>query len=178
MPESWEKTRILMYATEATTMDEKARKAALRMIPYGLYVIGLKGFNKVGAFSASWVMQCSFNPHMVLIGVKRDGIGPDLLDQGKVFSINFLSKEDVSTAEYFFNPPDPASGGMGDKKYSTETTGAPILDNAIAYLECEVARVVDEHGDHIIYIGNVVNAGIRSEEPALELSDTSLHYGG
>lgn len=159
-------------------MDEQTKKIALRMIPYNVHVVGLKGFNKVGAYTGSWIMQCSFAPPLVVIGVKRDGMGHDLLDQGKVFSINFLGKDSSSTAEYFFYPPEPTDGKLGSMPYSTDKTGAPILEDAIAYLECDVVRMIDEHGDHILYIGRVVNAVVHKDEPVLLLSDTTWHYGG
>jgi flavin reductase (DIM6/NTAB) family NADH-FMN oxidoreductase RutF len=159
-------------------MDEEIKKIALRMIPYSVHVVGLKGYHKVAAYSGSWIMQCSFKPPLVVIGVKRDGMGHDQLDEGKVFSINFLSKSDQATAEYFFTPPTPENGKLGNVPYTTDMTGAPILKNAIAYLECEIVRMIDEHGDHILYIGKVVNAAVKKKEPTLMLSETPWHYGG
>lgn len=159
-------------------MDEQQKKQALRMIPYGVHVIGLKGYNHVGGYTGSWIMQCSFHPPMVAIGVKRDGIGPGLLDQGKVFSVNFLGVDHASTADYFFNPPEQENGRLGSMPFSTGQTGAPILEDAIAYLECEVLRMLDEHGDHLIYVGKVVNAKVHKEEPPLMMEDTPWHYGG
>jgi flavin reductase (DIM6/NTAB) family NADH-FMN oxidoreductase RutF len=159
-------------------MDEEAKKIALRMIPYSVHVVGLKGYSRVAGYSGSWIMQCSFKPPLVVIGVKRDGIGYDLLDEGKVFSINFLGKDSKATAEYFFDPPKPEDGKLGSMPYSTDVTGAPILEDATAYIECEVLRMIDEHSDHILYIGKVINARVRKNEPTLTLEDGSWHYGG
>jgi flavin reductase (DIM6/NTAB) family NADH-FMN oxidoreductase RutF len=107
-----------------------------------------------------------------------EGMGHDLLEQGKVFSVNFLGKKSGATAEYFFTPPEPENGRLGSMPYTTDVTGAPILEDAIAYLECEVLRMIDEHSDHLLYVGKVVNAEVRSDEPPLVLSDTTWHYGG
>ena len=45
-------------------------------------------------------------------------------------------------------------------------TGAPILDEAIAYLECEVREIANHLGDHAVVIGEVVEAGARDKEAA------------
>jgi len=55
--------------------------------------------------------------------------------------------------------------------------GNPILDETIAHVECDVVDII-EQGDHHIVAGEVVEAAVRSEEPALSLSDTGWSYGG
>jgi flavin reductase (DIM6/NTAB) family NADH-FMN oxidoreductase RutF len=57
-------------------------------------------------------------------------------------------------------------------------TGAPILEEAIAYFECEVREIANQSGDHAVVIGEVVEAGLARDEPALTLMDTGWHYGG
>ena len=52
-------------------MDEKAKKTALRMIPYGLYVLtGETAGGRVTASTVNWVTQASFEPPLVAVGVK------------------------------------------------------------------------------------------------------------
>ncbi|MEM9675723.1 MAG: flavin reductase family protein [Cyclobacteriaceae bacterium] len=57
-------------------------------------------------------------------------------------------------------------------------TGAPVFDDVPAYFEC---KVVDDfsHGDHSVYLGEVVAAKTRDAEavPLVEW-ETSMHYGG
>jgi flavin reductase (DIM6/NTAB) family NADH-FMN oxidoreductase RutF len=51
-------------------MDPNAKKTALRMIPYGLYVLTAKGKDgAIGAATVNWVTQASFTPPLVAIGV-------------------------------------------------------------------------------------------------------------
>ena len=63
-------------------------------------------------------------------------------------------------------------------RYRIGKTGAPILEEAIAFVECEVREIASEQGDHVIVIGEVVEAGVPRDEPALTLMDTGWHYGG
>ena len=57
-------------------------------------------------------------------------------------------------------------------------TGAPILEEAIAWVECEVREIANQGGDHAVVIGEVVEAKVNKDEPALTLMDTGWHYGG
>src|SRR5271156_6935487 len=55
------------------TMDSDAKKTALRMIPYGIYVLTADdGKGNVGAATVNWVTQGSFAPPLVVVGVKAD----------------------------------------------------------------------------------------------------------
>ena len=56
--------------------------------------------------------------------------------------------------------------------YKTGTTGAPIVtDNSVAWYEAKVKNEVDV-GTHTIFIGEVVDADVLSEEPPM----TYAHY--
>jgi flavin reductase (DIM6/NTAB) family NADH-FMN oxidoreductase RutF len=63
--------------------------------------------------------------------------------------------------------------------YHEAATGAPILDQALAYLDCEVREHLSV-GDHILFIGEVVEAGFQEAEDnlALRMEDTRMNYGG
>jgi flavin reductase (DIM6/NTAB) family NADH-FMN oxidoreductase RutF len=58
-------------------------------------------------------------------------------------------------------------------------TGVPVLDQAVAWLECQLRQQVD-CGNHTLFIGEVVNAGFqRAEDTAvLRMEDTRMNYGG
>ena len=52
-------------------MDPQAKKIALRKMPHGVYVVGVKQDAHVNAFTGTWMTQCSFAPPLVAIGVKK-----------------------------------------------------------------------------------------------------------
>ncbi|OGW92161.1 MAG: hypothetical protein A3D28_05340 [Omnitrophica bacterium RIFCSPHIGHO2_02_FULL_63_14] len=158
-------------------MDENAKRVVLRLIPYGLYVIGVKDDDAFHAFTGSWFSQCSMKPPRVMLGVREGTHSSKLLKKGKVFSVNFLAKTDKKIFERFFKPAPADGNRFGEVTYSVKKTGAPVLDIATHYLECEVSRVVDA-GDHSVVIGEVVGAEVLRDEPPLTMSDTNWHYGG
>jgi flavin reductase (DIM6/NTAB) family NADH-FMN oxidoreductase RutF len=56
------------------------------------------------------------------------------------------------------------------------TTGCPILEQALAWLECEVLQFVMT-GDHELVIGRVVDGGQHREGDALTLRAMGWSYG-
>ena len=53
-------------------MDAEAKKTALRMIPYGLYVLTAEGKDgKIAASTVNWVTQTAFQPPLVVVGGRR-----------------------------------------------------------------------------------------------------------
>ncbi len=57
-------------------------------------------------------------------------------------------------------------------------TGAPVFEEAVAFIECEV-REAHDVGTHTLFLGEVVAAGIRDDEAQIaSMSDTRMKYGG
>lgn len=159
-------------------MDDQAKRSILRAIPYGLYVIGVKDKDSHHAFTGSWLSQCSMKPPRIMLGVQHGSHSLTLMQDSKVFTVNFVSKNDRKILEQFFKPSPPSGNRFGDISYSLKKTGAPVLDAAVSYLECEVKDILDPGGDHSIVIGEVVEAEVRKNEPPLIMGDTPWHYGG
>ncbi len=158
-------------------MNEEAKKKVLRQIPYGLYVIGVKSGDVCHGFTGSWFSQCSMKPPRVMLGVRCGTYSLDMIKEGKVFSVNFLAKKDKKILEQFFKPVPSSGSRFGELGFSLKKTGAPVLNDAVSYLECEVKDIF-ESGDHSIVIGEVVEAEAVKDEAPLIMSDTPWHYGG
>ena len=159
-------------------MDLQAKKVALRKIPHGVYIIGLKQDAQLNAFTATWLTQVSFTPPLVALGIRKDSHSFEMIKVGRVFSVNLLGKDQKAIAEHFVKPATVVGEKLKEVRHRVGKTGAPVLEEAIAYFECEVREIANEHGDHAIIIGEVVDAGVHKDEPALTLMDTGWHYGG
>ena len=138
-------------------MDDAAKKTALRMIPYGLYVLTAESGGQIAAATVNWVTQTAFAPPLVVVGVKADSGSYATLKQAGKFALNMLGKGQQGAAFTFFKPAQAEAGKISGEPYQTGVTGAPILTNAAACVECKVAEIV-ERGDHHIVIGEVVEA--------------------
>ncbi len=159
-------------------MDAEIRKTVLRKIPHGLFVAGVAHEGKVNAFTATWLTQASFHPPMLVMGVRRDSKSFAMIEGGRVFSLNLLGKDQQDIAGEFVKPSQEMSDTLPGAASRTGKTGAPILEDAIAWVECEVREITNPMGDHALVVGEVIDVGQRLDVPALTLMDTGWHYGG
>jgi len=159
-------------------MDLQAKRIALRKIPHGVYVVGVQHDGQLNAFTATWLTQVSFTPPLVALGIKKDSHSFEMIKQGRVFSVSLLGKDQKPIAEHFVKPATVVGDKLKEVRHRVGKTGAPVLDDAIAYFECEVREIANDLGDHAVVIGEVVEAGVHRDEPALTLMDTGWHYGG
>jgi len=167
-------------------MDEQAKKSALRMIPYGLYVLtGETKDGEVAAATVNWVTQTAFAPPLIVVGVKTDSGAHSVIKTSGSFALNILGKPQVTAAYSFFKPSKREDGKINGEPFRSGSTGAPIMENAPAYVECKLVETV-EKGDHSIFIGEVVDAGLkdpiegRVDDVTLTLKDLGekVFYGG
>lgn len=154
-------------------MDPAVKKTALRMIPYGLYVLTVESADgQVAAATINWVTQASFEPPLLALGVKADSNAHALVKQTKVFALNVLGKGQQGMAFAFFKPATKDGNTISGEAYRKGSTGSPILEKAPAYVECKVLEIV-ERGDHSVVIAEVVDAGV-SQPPAGRPDDATL----
>lgn len=167
-------------------MNEDAKKTALRMIPYGIYVLTAEGKDgSVAAATVNWVTQASFAPPLVAIGVKTDSGAHAIIKASQVFALNVLGKGQQGLAFNFFKSHERDGNSIGGESFTQSPAGAPILGSAPAWVECKLVDTV-ERGDHSIFIGEVTEAGVakqpegRADDATLwmrELGD-NVFYGG
>jgi flavin reductase (DIM6/NTAB) family NADH-FMN oxidoreductase RutF len=167
-------------------MDADAKKTALRMIPYGIYVLTADdGKGNVGAATVNWVTQGSFAPPLVVVGVKADSGAHTVVKGTGKFALNMLGKEHKGLAFTFFKPAKVEDGKLSGQAFHHGTIGTPILDDAIAAVECSVREIV-ELGDHNIVVAEVTEAVLmkppigRPDAAILEMKDLgdTVYYGG
>jgi len=167
-------------------MNSDAKKTALRMIPYGIYILTADdGQGGIAAATVNWVTQTAFAPPLLVVGVKADSGSYQIVKAAGSFALNMLGKAQKNLAFTFFRPADVADGKLSGQAYRKGITGAPLLIEAPAAVECRVKQIV-AHGDHHIVIGEVVEAHLlaplagRPDAAILEMKDLgdTVFYGG
>jgi flavin reductase (DIM6/NTAB) family NADH-FMN oxidoreductase RutF len=160
------------------SVEEQTRSEILKTIPYGFYITGVVGSDgEANGFTTCWVSQVSFEPQQVVIAVRKDQHTHDLIEQGGVFSLNFLDTDQEDLARKFTQALQPENGTLAGSAYYTGETGAPLFDEAFANLECRVVGKL-EAGDHTVYLGEVAAANLRRPADILTDLDTPMEYGG
>jgi flavin reductase (DIM6/NTAB) family NADH-FMN oxidoreductase RutF len=147
------------------------------MIPYGLFVLGAKHGDKQTVATVNWVTQTSFNPPLVVVGVKKDSTAHDLVKQSGKFALSVLGAGQKSIATSFFKHVEPQSGKFGNFAYEAGKNGAPIISDAPAAVECDVVGFY-ELGDHSTVVGRVTEARLKRETEVLTLKECGFQYGG
>ncbi len=158
-------------------MDEDAKKKALRMIPYGLFILTSKNGDDVASGTVNWVTQSSFKPPLVAVAIKADSHPYGVVRASGSFALNVLGQDQKDIAQAFFMSVKPEGNKLGPVTFRLGTTGSPIINESPAFWECRVVGV-NEEGDHHVFIGEVVEAGVQGEGQTLLLRDTSWNYGG
>ena len=158
-------------------MEEQMRSEILKTIPYGFYITGVVGSDgEANGFTTCWVSKETFETQQV-VAVRKDQHTHVLIEDGGVFSLNFLDTEQEDLARRFTRPLQPENGTVGGSPYSTGETGAPLFTEAFAHLECRVVGKM-EAGDHTVYLGEVVAANLKRPADTLTDLDTTIDYGG
>lgn len=160
---------------------DKLRRRVLWTLPYGLYALGSRAGDRRNLMTINWVTQVSFDPKLIGVGIEKPALTHELVDEGRVFSLNTIAREDRAVVRKFTKPCewDAAASTLNGFAVHDGATGAPILDSAVAFLDCEVRQAVDL-GNHTFFIGEVVDAAFQADEDTevLRMEDTRMNYGG
>jgi flavin reductase (DIM6/NTAB) family NADH-FMN oxidoreductase RutF len=177
---------------------DRMRRRILWSMPSGLYVLGTRAGSRRNLMTISWTTQVATTPKLVGVGVETTSVTHGLIVDGGVFVLNLLSRSARPLVRRFAKPVDDAdvevddtgSGTMHGERVTAAVTGAPVLEVARAYLDCEVRHVLPL-GSHSWFVGEVVGCGERDrregapredeapdETGVLRMEDTSMNYGG
>ena len=112
--------------------------------------------------TANSVASVSLDPLLVLVCVDRAAASHACIVDGGAFAVSILDRSHEELARRF-------SAGERTARFEelacrTETTGSPVLEDALAWLDCRV-RNVYEAGDHSIVVGEVIACDARDGQP-------------
>jgi flavin reductase (DIM6/NTAB) family NADH-FMN oxidoreductase RutF len=161
---------------------DRLRRRVLWKMPSGLYVVGStdKGDRRNG-MTLNWATQVSFDPKWIGVGVERTALTHELISAAGVFTLCMIDQDDRAIVRKFTKPVevDLAAHTLNGFPYIDGVTGAPVLAQSVAYVECEVRQPV-EVGNHTLFLGEIVNAAFLKDEdtPVLRMEDTRMNYGG
>jgi flavorubredoxin/flavin reductase (DIM6/NTAB) family NADH-FMN oxidoreductase RutF len=125
---------------------------ALGRISGGLYIITAKKGDFSSAMLASWVTQASFEPLGLTIAVSNDRAIDSLMQVGDKFVLNVLEEGNYQMLmRHFLKRFAPGADRFEGVKTQAAANGSPILQDALAYIECEVASRMACADHHVVY---------------------------
>jgi flavin reductase (DIM6/NTAB) family NADH-FMN oxidoreductase RutF len=160
---------------------DRLRRRVLWTMPSGLYVVGSRHGDRRNLMTLNWATQVSSAPKLLAIAVETEALTHALITGGGVFTLCVVDREDRAIVRKFTKPVEvnAAAATANGFPYRDGRTGAPILTQAVAFVECEVRQTIAA-GTHSVFLGEVVEAGFQLAEDTLVLrmEDTRMNYGG
>ena len=159
-------------------MNESAKKTVLLHFPYGMYAVTVMSEGEDHGLTANWVMQAAFTPPMVVVALENDSKSLPMIRDARGFAVNVLAAGPRDLAAHLGRSSlhHPYKLHMVPAR-PAPVTGAPILTEGLGWLECRLVATMPA-GDHTLVLGEVVEAGIEREGPALTLGETGTKYAG
>ena len=147
-------------------------------IPNALALVGSAANGERNGMTTSWITQLAMEPVLIGIGVDNSAVTHRLITDGGSFTVNLWDSEETRPFVKFSKPATDDGATLNGRPVRNGVTGAPIFEEAIAWMECEV-RQAHDLGTHTLFIGELVDAAILDDEkrPAA-MSDTRMKYGG
>ena len=130
-----------------------------RRLSTGVYVVGVAHQGRANAFTAAWITQVSFDPLLVALSVNPKNFSHSLLKQSRAFALNVLTTEQLDLARHFGTQSGKNIDKLAGHRWHPGALGAPVLDNAAAYLECRITGSTPA-GDHEIILAEAVGGGV------------------
>jgi len=165
-------------------LDADTYRAVLRRFATGVAVVTTWDGDRPWGTTVNSFSSVSLRPPLVLVAFDRSRrIAPALRASGR-YAVNILGEDQQALSDCFAGGPAPAPspahpggpapdrGELCGAAWLTGPTGLPLLQSAIASLEC---TIVDVHpaGDHDLYIARVDAASAVGEQPM-----PLLYYSG
>jgi len=145
-------------------------RAAARMFASGITVAAASHGGRVHAIAATAFCSLSLDPPLVLLAVNHRGQLVDIAQRAGHVGISILGTDQHELSEWA-----ASTGRVPGTELPFPTavarTGAPLIEGAIAWFDCEVQSVT-RHGDHIVVVALVVAAW------AAEGADPLLYFDG
>ena len=129
----------------------------------------------------NWATQVSFVPKLIGNGGEKTAWTHELIEAGRCYSLCTVAREDRTIVRKFTRPvtADLEAGTLNGFPFHDGPSGAPILDQAVSWIDCALRQAVD-CGGHTFFIGEVVDCGFRQEEdtPVLRMDSDTMEKPG
>ncbi len=139
------------------------QKLISRAVPTGVHVVTARVGEKINGMTAAWATQVSFKPPMIAVAIAEPRHTYGMIKESGLFCLNALPSQALELARHFGFKSGRKVDKFQDIAYKNAQKGSPVLEDAYAYLECQVVHAY-EAGDHVLFVGEVVDAGELNED--------------
>lgn len=141
----------------------------LERILNGVAVVSSKKGNKINGLTVAWMTQVSYQPPLVAVSIGKTRYTHEMIESSKIFAVSILHERQLEVAKLFGLHSGRSMDKFSQIAYETKVSGAPILRDCLAYLDCEVESSL-QVGDHTIFVGKILDAGVKKDRKPLVYS--------
>lgn len=134
------------------SFDSKLQRKILGHFATGVTVVTTGEGSARTGLTANAVASLSLDPPLVLVAVDNRSASRDDLKANRSFAINILALEQEEVSRRFATPGPKDFSGL---TWKTAVTGAPVLADALGWVDCRLHSVL-AGGDHEIFVGEIV----------------------
>jgi flavin reductase (DIM6/NTAB) family NADH-FMN oxidoreductase RutF len=158
-------------------MDPNLIKQVLRTFTYGLYAVSCANEGEVNVFTANWLTQVSFDPPLLAVSVENISKSLPMILRSRKFTVNVLRSGDRELAGKLGKSALQHPDKLANITFHPGPNGCPILEDALAWVACEVIHTA-EAGDSTLIIAEVVDVGIQGEGQPLTMVEAGFRHAG
>lgn len=158
-------------------MDPTLKKQVLRTFTYGLYAVSCADEGEVNIFTANWLTQVSFDPPLLAVSVENITKSLPMILRSRKFTVNVLRSGARELAGKLGKSALQHPDKLATIQYEPGPNGCPILQDALAWVTCEVRHSV-EAGDSTLIVAEVVGVGMLGEGQPLTMADAGFRHAG
>lgn len=147
--------------------DEESQRVerAIRLIPCGLFIMTSAWEDRRSGVLAPWVQLCSLDPPMIVIALMKGLPIEPLVRDSRKFVLCQIAADDRFLQRRFAETPDRSEDPFVSFKTRETSSGAPIIERAMSYVECELVRHVDLDSNYRIFVGHILTGDVLNESP-------------
>jgi len=159
-------------------LDLAAKKAVLRLCPYGLYIVTCAHEGETNAFTANWLTQVSFEPPLIALSVENASVSLGLIEASGLFTICPLRDDQRELAGALGRSKVKVGDKLARIPHHLSPHGLPLLDaGVLGYVECRVVGKTAA-GDSTLFVGEVVGASLVTEGTPLTMGAAGFRHSG
>ena len=144
-------------------IDSMLQRQVMGRFATGVTLLTTRFDEGVLGMTANAVMSLSLEPALVVVSVDKKNSMHECVMRGKCFALNMLraDQEEISRRFAISGPKD-----FSGLRLTAAETGAPILVDAIAYVDCKLVEILPG-GDHDMFVGEPIAGEVREGEPLI-----------
>lgn len=152
--------------------DDATFKTAMRLLAGGVTIVATSCDGQVSGLTATAVCSLALSPPRVLACVNHAGVTYELISKSRIMSVNLLAEGQEDLAQRFAaKRASQSEDRFANTQLLTSVTGAPLLADALAALDCRVTDIMPLD-THAILIGVVQDVHFGPRRPPL------VHFDG